>query len=734
MKKIYFLTFLLFPFYLWAVDDSISSYTNLEEVVVSAIRVSEKTPISHSNIEQKEIQSNNYGQDIPYLIQNTPSVVVTSDAGNGVGYTDIRIRGVDASRINVTTNGVPMNDAESHKMYWVDTPDLASAVNSMQIQRGAGSSTNGAGAFGGSINMTTETLKKDFGGEVSLSYGMFNTNKESIGIHSGLLGEHWILSARLSHIYSDGYIERASSDMKSFLAQAAYYKGKTTLKYLTFGGKEETYNAWDGLTKNQMEENRRYNPCGEIKDANGKVIAFYDNQVDNYFQWNNQLILNHVFNSRWNMNLVGHYTYGNGYYDQYKNDADLVCYTLPIAGDKESSNLTRKKSMYNHFFGGVGSVKYESTRTNLALGLAANHYTGEHFGEVLSVFVPNNFSLPHEYYRNAGDKTDMNFFAKATFNLFNGFDLYCDLQYRYIHHVIGGTFSSFNYATNDMLKVDVDKKYHFFNPKAGVNYTFAKYNSIFASFAVAQREPTRDDFVNARKDPDGKPLYPLPEKMFDYEIGYKLQHKYVNFGLNLYYMDYDNQLVLTGQQNMDTYDALYENVKDSYRRGVELDIAVKPLEWFSFGGNVTLSQNRIKNYDEYVYNDDTWSLDTLHLGTTTISYSPSVVAGWFLKFEVKGFEAQLISKFVSEQYITNSEQEDMKLDAYSVTDLKLGYLLKTNKIQGLRFGLSFNNLFNAKYCSNAYGYSGIYGGKRVNEVFYFPQATFNVLANVRYEF
>ena len=734
MKKIYFLTFLLFPFYLWAVDDSISSYTNLEEVVVSAIRVSEKTPISHSNIDQKEIQSNNYGQDIPYLIQNTPSVVVTSDAGNGVGYTDIRIRGVDASRINVTTNGVPMNDAESHKMYWVDTPDLASAVNSMQIQRGAGSSTNGAGAFGGSINMTTETLKKDFGGEVSLSYGMFNTNKESIGIHSGLLGEHWILSARLSHIYSDGYIERASSDMKSFLAQAAYYKGKTTLKYLTFGGKEETYNAWDGLTKEQMEENRRYNPCGEIKDADGKVIGFYDNQVDNYFQWNNQLILNHVFSNSWKMNLVGHYTYGNGYYDQYKNDADLVCYTLPMAGDKESSNLTRKKSMYNHFFGGVRSVKYESTRTNLALGLAANHYTGEHFGEVLNVFVPNHFSLPHEYYRNAGDKTDMNFFAKATFNLFKGFDLYCDLQYRYIHHVIGGTFSSFNYATNDMLKVEVDKRYHFFNPKAGVNYTFAKYNSLFASFAVAQREPTRDDFVNARKDPDGKPLYPLPEKMFDYEIGYKLQHKYVNFGLNLYYMDYDNQLVLTGQQNMDTYDALYENVKDSYRRGVELDVAVKPLDWFSFGGNVTLSQNRIKNYDEYVYNDDTWSLDTLHLGTTTISYSPSVVAGWFLKFDVKGFEAQLVSKFVSEQYITNSEQEDMKLDAYCVTDLKLGYLLKTNKIQGLRLGLTFNNLFNAKYCSNAYGYSGIYGGKRVNEVFYFPQATFNVLANVRYEF
>ena len=734
MKKIYFLTFLLFPFYLWAVDDSISSYMNLEEVVVSAIRVSEKTPISHSNIEQKEIQSNNYGQDIPYLIQNTPSVVVTSDAGNGVGYTDIRIRGVDASRINVTTNGVPMNDAESHKMYWVDTPDLASAVNSMQIQRGVGSSTNGAGAFGGSINMTTETLKKDFGGEVSLSYGMFNTNKESIGIHSGLLGEHWILSARLSHIYSDGYIERASSDMKSFLAQVAYYKGKTTLKYLTFGGKEETYNAWDGLTKEQMEENRRYNPCGEIKDADGKVIGFYDNQVDNYFQWNNQLILNHVFSNSWKMNLVGHYTYGNGYYDQYKNDADLVCYTLPVAGDKESSNLTRKKSMYNHFFGGVGSVKYESTRTNLALGLAANHYTGEHFGEVLNVFVPNNFSLPHEYYRNAGDKTDMNFFAKATFNLFKGFDLYCDLQYRYIHHVIGGTFSSFNYATNDMLKVEVDKRYHFFNPKAGVNYTFAKYNSLFASFAVAQREPTRDDFVNARKDTEGNPLYPLPEKMYDYELGYKLQHKYVNLGLNLYYMDYDNQLVLTGQQNMDTYDALYENVKDSYRRGVELDVAVKPLDWFSFGGNVTLSQNRIKNYDEYVYNDDTWSLDTLHLGTTTISYSPSVVAGWFLKFDVKGFEAQLVSKFVSEQYISNSEQEDMKLDAYCVTDLKLGYLLKTNKIQGLRLGLTFNNLFNAKYCSNAYGYSGIYGGKRVNEVFYFPQATFNVLANVRYEF
>lgn len=734
MKNFCLLTFLILPFYLWAGSDSISSYIDLEEVEVSAIRATEKMPISHTNIEQEEIKSNNYGQDIPYLVQNTPSVVVTSDAGNGVGYTDIRIRGVDASRINVTTNGVPMNNAESHKMYWVDTPDLASAVNSMQIQRGVGSSTNGAGAFGGSINMTTETLNKDFGGEVALSYGMFNTNKESLGLNSGLLGNHWILSARLSHIYSDGYIDRASSDMKSFLAQAAYFNGKTTLKYLTFGGKEETYNAWDGLTKEQLEKNRRYNPCGEIKDADGNVIGFYDNQVDNYFQWNNQLIFNQVFNSRWKMNLVGHYTYGNGYYDQYKNDADFECYTLPSVDDKSSANLARKKSMYNHFFGGVGSLNYDSDRTDWALGFSANHYTGEHFGEVIDVFIPNNFSLPHEYYRNAGDKSDMNVFAKMTVNLFTGFDLYCDLQYRYIHHTIGGTFSSFNYTTGDMLSVEVDKRYHFFNPKAGVSYHFAKYNSIFASFAIAQREPTRDDFVNARLDQNGKPIYPLSEKMYDYELGYKFQHKRVNLGLNLYYMDYDNQLVLTGQQNLDTYDALYENVKDSYRRGVEFDFAVKPLDWFSFGGNVTFSQNKIKNYEEFIYNGDTWSLDTLYLGTTTISYSPSVVAGWFLKFGVKGFEAQLSSKYVSSQYITNSEQDDMKLDAYCVSDLKLSYLINKEKIKGLRFGLAVNNIFNAKYCSNAYGYSGIYDGVRQNEVFYFPQATINLLANIMYEF
>ncbi|MCB9018153.1 MAG: TonB-dependent receptor [Prevotellaceae bacterium] len=715
-------------------NDSVAGKYDLQEIEVRATRVSGKMPIAHTDVSQEELKKKNFGQDIPYLLQNTPSVVITSDAGNGVGYTDIRLRGVDASRINVTTNGVPMNDAESHKMYWVDAPDLASAIGSVQIQRGAGSSTNGAGAFGGSINMNTASLSSRFEGEASFSYGMFNTNKQSLNLNSGLLDKHWVVNGRFSHIYSDGYIDRASTDLNSFLAQAAYYNGATVIKYLTFGGKERTYNAWDGMTKEQMDKGRRHNSCGEIQDAEGKVVGYYDDQIDNYLQWNNQLMFYHKFANRWSLSLVGHYTYGDGFYEQYKNNAKLAYYMLPVTEDLKRSNLVRRKAMNNDFYGFVGSANYLSSRFSLALGVAGNRYVGDHWGRVQELAKENSFDFPHEYYRNKTDKKDANAFAKATYELFRNFCLYGDIQYRYIRHEIWGSSSSYDYTNEQMQAIDVDKTYDFVNPKAGVNYTFAKYNKVYFSFAVAQREPTRDDFTNASLDENGNRKYPKSEKMFDYEFGYQFDNKTWNVGVNLYYMDYDNQLVLTGQENMDTYDALYENVKDSYRRGVELSLGVNPLSWLSLGGNVTLSQNRIEDYTEYVYNDDTYAMDPEYLGTTTISYSPDVIAGLLVNFHFKGFEAAINSRYVSDQYITNAERDDMKLDSYMVSSLQLGYTLKVDNARNIRFGLMVNNLFNEKYCSHAYGYSGIYGGQRVDEVFYFPQATTNVLANVTYTF
>ncbi len=719
--------------------DSVEMY-RIQEIEVKATRASAHTPIAHTSLSAEQIESANYGRDIPSLLEMMPSVVATSESGNGIGATSLRIRGTDATRINVTMNGVPMNDAETHSVYWYDTPDVASSVGSIQLQRGAGTSTNGTGAFGGSINMSTAPLSTSFGGSASLSYGSFNTNKQQVAIHSGLLGGHWAVDARLSHVGSDGYVDRASSNLCSYMLQAGYFNGRTMVKALSFGGKARVYLSYTGLTREQMAENRRYNPEGEIHgpmlDAAGNplldesgapvmgVVGFYDNHTDNYLQINNQLIVSHIFNQQWSLNATAHYTRGSGYYQNYKNDQKLSKYGLaPVVADGvelSRSNLVRRKSMYNDFGGVVASALYSSKRVSLAMGLSANIYDGAHYGTVLGLERVADFE-PVEYYRNHTTKLDANIFAKVDWQICEGLNLFADLQYRHISHRIGGVNDNYDEVAGAMQRLDIDRRYDFVNPKLGISYSPSRNHTLYASFSVAQKEPTRNNFTDIR---EGE--YPTSELLLDGELGYRYEGRVLSAAVNLYYMHYKDQLVLTGELS-DTGELLSRNVPRSFRRGVELSLAVRPCGWFTFGANATLSQNRILDYTDYIDGRP------FARGTTTIAYSPAVIAGTLFDFHTHGFVAQLRTRYVSKQYLTNGEYEELTLDRYCVTDLDLSYTLPAKRLGRVRFGLSLYNLFNTAYCTNGYGGLWLEGDtieERGSWACYFPQAGVNVLANV----
>ena len=718
----------------------------LQEVQVVGTRATAKTPVAFSNVSKEQIRKQNFGQDIPFLLTMTPSVVVTSDAGAGVGYTGIRVRGTDASRINVTANGVPMNDAESHTLYWVDMPDFASSIEDIQIQRGAGTSTNGAGAFGGSINMKTESISALPYAEVNGSYGSFNTHKETFKVGTGLLKSRWAFDARISNIGSDGYIDRASTNMKSFFTQAGYYGDNDILKFIVFGGKEKTYHAWNGISKSQLEKDRRYNTCGEITDADGNVTGFYKDQTDNYIQTNYQMLYTHIFSPAWNMNVTLHYTDGEGYYQEYKNGRTLKEYGLQpwVYYGKliEESDLVRQKKMDNGFGGGVFSLNYSAGKLQASFGGAANEYKGNNFGKV--IWIKNYFNTQldpdHEYYRNNSDKTDANVYLKANYELFKGLNAYGDLQYRHIHYTIDGLNDKWDKTKNPggMQTLAVDNNYNFFNPKAGLFWQMNKNNSAYASFSVAQKEPTRNNFTDAKF---GKT--PSSERLFDYEAGYTYNDSRFLAGVNFYYMKYKDQLILTGQTN-DIGEPLADNVPDSYRVGMEYMLGAKITSWLRWDGNATLSSNKIKNYTEYLDNyDSDWNskgTQTAHyVGKTTIAYSPDVIANSMITLTFKNWDAALQSSYVSKQYLTNSQQEDCKLNAYFVNNLRLGYTFSLPAVKSIHVGLSINNLFNEKYESNGWGGSSYVidadGSKtRYNDAGYFAQAGTNILAGITLKF
>ena len=719
-------------------QDTISMEGDLQQIQVVATRATKSTPVAHTNLNHEAIARNNYGLDIPSLLALTPSMIATNETGIGIGGTSIRLRGTDATRLNVTVNGMSLNNPDSHSTYWYDTPDLISAVGDIQVQRGAGTSTNGTGAFGGAVSMTTAAPKAEFMGEASFSYGSYNTNKQAVAISSGLLKKGWAVDARATHIGSDGYVDRGMTDLKSYMLQAAHYGPRTSVKFLSFGGKAKTYLTYTGVTKEEMElYGRRYHTEGQYETSHGPYVLadgthvdYYDDQTDNYLQLNNQLILNHRFSDAWSLSLMGFYTYGYGYYKQYKDARTLLEYgNLGITDASVEADMIRRKIMRNHTTGLNATAAYSTERLQLLMGGAWSYYTCPHWGDLEWVDGFEQSATGGKWYDNDVDKQDANAFVKGMWNVATGLNLYADLQYRYVSYKAWGVNDNFDWNTMQMQPINVDKEYHFFNPRLGVSYAFAERHNIYASAAVAHKEPTRSDFTD-RYMFAADQTQPSPERLIDYELGYQYTAPRLQMGLNLYYMRYKDQLIPTGMVN-DSSDALNVNVPDSYRCGVELTAAWSVARWLTLGGNATFSRNKILDYVDMLADSPTYGKN---LGTMTIAYSPDVVASAYADFHVKGFEAVLRTQYVGKQYFTNNEIEALTLDAYCVTNLDLAYTLRTKAAKSVRLGVSIYNLLNSKYCSNGYGYSYMWDGERYDEAYYFPQAPLHFLANVTIKF
>lgn len=704
-----------------------------DEVIINATRAGDKTPSTFQNISKKEIEVMNTGADIPYLLDNTPSAVVTSDAGAGVGYTNIHIRGTDLTGINVMINGIPLNDAEEHGVYFVDLPDFASSIDNMQIQRGVGTSVNGAGAFGASINFQTVTLNAKPYGEVNNSFGSFNTIKNTVSFGSGLIDNKWVIDGRLSRISSDGFIDRASSDLHSYYLSGGFYGKKTIIKFITFSGTEKTYQAWGGVPSDSLATNRTYNPMGQYTDANGN-IKFYDNETDNYKQDHYQLLLSHEFNKNWSVNGALHYTKGFGYYEEYLdvNDPYSKHYyenygleNIIIGNDTiTETNLIRRKIMDNDFYGLTYSFNYNDHKKITAnIGGGWNKYDGSNYGNIIWMQYAGTTPINYEWYRNRGVKTDFNIYGKVNYKLNTKLSIYADLQYRKIDYTINGV--------NDNLRIlDQEHKYDFVNPKLGVFYSLNQYSNLYLSFGVANREPTRANFVDA--DPS-KP-FPVSENLKNTELGYSLHLKNFFINTNIFYMKYKDQLVLTGQIN-DVGDPVMTNVPESYRLGIEISAGAKISSKLKWNGNIALSQNKIKNFTEYLDDWTTGIQRVSNLGTTDLSFSPAVIISNQFNYEIlKGLSLALNTKYVGKQYIDNSSSDDRKLKPYFINNLRLNYNLEANFIKNINLFFALNNIFDVKYETNAWIYQ--YYENNIHKIMdgYFPQAGKNYLIGVNVKF
>lgn len=713
------------------VKDSIRVY-KLDEVEVTSTRASKKTPVAFTNIKKEEIKKKNIGKDIPFLISTTPSILTTSDAGAGIGYSSIRIRGTDATRINVTTNGIPMNDAESHELYWVNTPDLASSIEDIQVQRGAGTSTNGSGAFGGSVNMRTQAIAPSKYAEISGSYGSFNTHKETFKIGSGLIKNKWAFDARLSNIRSDGYRDRASSNLKSYFLQGGYFGENTSIKFITFGGREITYLAWDGISKEQLKTNRKYNPNGKIKDEKGNSVGFYNNQVDNYTQKNYQLLVNQYLSQTWNLNIALHYTNGIGFYEEYKNEQSLKKYGLnPFEHNGETikkSNLIRKKFADSGFGGGVFSFNHKGNKLQSSIGGGFNYYKNNHYGRVMWIKNYIGEQSPEQnYYLNTGRKTEGNLYAKASYEIVDGLSMYADAQYRHIRYRLSGESDKWNSTVEpeQLQALSLDEKFNFFNPKVGVAWQISPNHSAYTSFSVAQKEPTRSNYTDALFTQK-----PSSEKLFDYEVGYTFANECFNAGVNLYYMNYKDQLVLNGRVN-EIGRAIAENVDNSYRMGIELFFGAQFTNWLRWDINGTWSKNRIKDYIAY-FSDAQYNQHEKNWGTTPISFSPSFMGNSVIAINpLKSAHIALHTQFSTRQYLDNLGLKENSLDPYIVNHLHLSYDIKLPYTKGLTIGASIYNLFNLKYETNGYSQTSI---DATNQSLsfdprFYPMAGTNVLAH-----
>ena len=685
-----------------------------EAVFVNATRAGEETPMTYTTVTREDISKINTAQDVPYLLGYTPSLVVSSDAGTGVGYTYINIRGTDVKRINVTIDGIPVNDAESHGVWWVDLPDLASSTENIQIQRGVGTSTNGAGAFGATINFQTTLLNREPYAEVNSSYGSFNTSKNTINFGTGLIDKKFAIDARLSKIWSDGYIDRAFSDLKSFYVSGTMYGEKSILKLIIFSGVEHTYQAWDGVPKDSLKTHRTYNSHN------------YKNETDNYWQDNYQLHYSREINSSLSANAALHYTHGQGYYENLVQNSKFSSFNLPVAIIKSdtitNSDFVIQRWLRNDFYGFTYSLNYRKNKISSVIGGSWNQYTGNHFGDIVWAKIVTFNNESYRWYQGTGDKKDFNTFLKINYSLTNKLNLYADLQLRNINYSIGG-------FDENLKNVTQTHNYDFFNPKTGLVYNINEKQKIYASFGVSQREPNRDDFVDA--DP-GKT--PVPEKLFDYEAGYEYHTSRFMLKGNLYYMYYLNQLILTGEINS-VGATILTNVPKSYRQGIEIETAIQIIPKLNWYENLTISRNIIPVFIDLTDNWDTSLQDKQTLTNRTISFSPSIIASSVIDYNpFKNLHLSLNTKYVGKQYIDNTQNADRRLNAYLVQNLSFLYIIKNKIFKELSCQFVVNNLFNEMYETNAWVYKYIEGGTLQTTDGYFPQAGINYMFKLGLKF
>jgi iron complex outermembrane receptor protein len=659
----------------------------LEQVYLNGVRVAADSPITHSNLSKQDLAKRNLGQDIPLLLNYLPGVVTTSDAGAGVGYTGIRVRGSDATRVNVTINGIPYNDSESQGTFWVNLPDFASSIESLQLQRGVGTSTNGSGSFGASLNIATDRYSKEAYAQIANSFGSFNTRKHSVKFSTGVLNDKVEISGRVSNITSNGFIDRAASDLKSYFLQGSYKTDNTFIKALVFGGREITYQSWFGIDEQTLIINPTFNPAGLYTDEDG-TVRFHQNQVDDYDQDHYQLFWNERFNNNWNTSVTLNYTKGSGFFEEYKEDAALDFHgLLPVTIDGETSDisdLVRRRWLENNFYALSANANYKDENWDTTTGVFYSYYQGLHFGEVIWATNFTGANLEDRYYDGTGDKHEFTAFSKATYKLTNSLSFFGDLQMRVVNYKTAG-------LTSDKVNMVVDEQYEFFNPKFGASYTLNQGNQLYVSYGRASREPRRSDFEQG--------VF-TPEILDDYELGWRFSGKNITLSTNLYYMDYKDQLVLTGQLD-DSGGFIRETSGNSYRAGLEVEADFKVLKQLHVRPNIALSSN--KNEDFTTSKDG----ELVNLGTTNISFSPSFIAGNSIDYSpLENLQVALLAKYVGQQYMGNIDSQTSKLDAYFLNDFNINYTItklsfaKSLVLQGL-----VNNIFDIKYISNGYFYT-----------------------------
>ncbi|NQV53454.1 MAG: TonB-dependent receptor [Flavobacteriales bacterium] len=705
-----------------------------KEFIVEATRAGAVTPMTYQNLDKEALDQNNLAQDLPILLNQTVSAVTTSDAGAGVGYTGIRIRGSDATRINVTVNGVPLNDPESHGVFWVNMPDFASSTENIQIQRGVGTSSNGAAAFGASVNLETSGIDSNAFVELNNSYGSFQTRRHNAVINTGLFNDHFNAEARFSYIASNGYIDRSASALSSYYLSGGYYGKQLMVKAIAFSGDEMTQQAWYGTPAARISgdvddmldfANRNYLSAEQTDNLleSGRTYNYYqyDNEIDNYGQDHYQLISGWQLSPSLYLNVTGHYTRGKGFFEQFKANDDFEDYGIApqiVKGDSiYSSDIIVRRWLDNHFFGGVYSLQYRKNALQMTLGGGLNRYLGDHFGEVVWSEIASDIDIRQQYYSSNADKVDGSSYLKAEWSL-DGLTLFGDVQGRYIDYKTNG-------LDNDQRPISVDQQYLFINPKGGASLQLPQNNLIYASLARGSREPVRSDFIDAAPGD-----IPQPEFLTDVEAGWSWNRSVFDISLNAYFMHYKDQLVLTGEVN-DVGAPVRTNVPNSYRAGAELAVNLMHPSGFFWSPNLTWSQNKIKSFDEVIIDYATYEEVRILHENVDIAFSPSFIAGSQLGFKSNfGFEVALLTKYVGQQYLDNTQQEVRSIDPYIVNDLRLSYRSSLPMVQRFEWTLLINNIANAMYASNGYTYSYIYE-EMITENFYYPQAGINWLLGLK---